>query len=117
MLFRFSEVTKSYGGNEILRGVTFQVNPGDKVGLVGRNGAGKTTIIRLLTGSESADSGQIVTTGSLQLGLLEQHVNFDSDETVHTAALSSFRRIHDIEAEMRMLEERMAQDASSEVLE
>lgn len=116
MLFRFSNVTKSFGGTEVLRGVTFQINPGDKVGLVGRNGAGKTTIFRLLTGRESADSGDIVKAGDLKLGLLEQHVDFSGGETVHTAALSAFKRIHDIEAEMRSLEHRMAVDTSDEIL-
>jgi ABC-type multidrug transport system ATPase subunit len=41
MLFRLADVYKSYGGKEILRGVSFQVNPNEKIGLVGRNGAGK----------------------------------------------------------------------------
>src|SRR6185369_2786049 len=107
MLFRLSEVKKSYGGTEILRGISFQVNPGEKVGLVGRNGAGKTTIFRLLTGQESPDTGEIVTANNLKRGLLEQHVDFDAAETVHTAALSAFKHIHDIEAEMRVLEKRM----------
>lgn len=117
MLFRLSEVTKSYGGNEILRGVSFQVNPGEKVGLVGRNGAGKTTVFRLITAQESPDSGDVLKANNLRLGLLQQHVDFSESETVHTAALSAFKEIHDIEAEMRRLEERMITDHSSAVLD
>lgn len=117
MLFRLSDVTKSYGGTEILRGVSFQVNPGEKIGLVGRNGAGKTTIFRLLTRQEAPDTGDIVTMNGLKLGLLEQHVDFEPGETVHTAALSAFKHIHDIEAEMRALEKVMVTDHSDAVLE
>ncbi len=117
MLFRLSEVKKSYGGSEILRGVSLQINPGEKVGLVGRNGAGKTTVFRLITGEEAADSGEIVSMNGLRLGLLEQHVDFGPGETVHTAALSAFKEIHDIEAEMRLLEKRMETDHSAEVLD
>lgn len=117
MLFRLSEVTKSYGGEEVLRGVSFQINPGEKVGLVGRNGAGKTTVFRLVTGEEAPDAGEIVKINGLRLGLLQQHVDFQPGETVHTAALSAFKEIHDIEAEMRTLEQRMETDHSDEVLE
>lgn len=117
MLFRVSDITKSYGGTEVLRGVTFQVNPGEKIGLVGRNGAGKTTVFRVLTGEESPDSGEVVKINGLKLGLLQQHVDFSEDESVHTAALSAFQHIHDMEAEMRRLEIVMATDASEEVLD
>jgi len=117
MLFRLSDVQKSYSGNEILRGVSLQVNPNEKIGLVGRNGAGKTTVFRLITGEESPDSGEIVKINSLKLGLLEQHVDFSANETVHTAALSAFQVLHDIEAEMRNLEILMTQDISDEILD
>ena len=117
MLFRLSEVKKSYGGTEILRGVSFQINPGEKVGLVGRNGAGKTTVFRIVTREEAVDSGDVVTMNGLKLGLLKQHVDFGPGETVHTAALSAFKEVHDIEAEMRVLEKRMETDHSAEVLD
>lgn len=116
MLFRLNDIVKSYGGKEILRDVSFQVNPGEHVGLVGRNGAGKTTIFKLLTGSEAPDSGEIITVNSLKLGMLDQHVDFDSGETVHTAALTAFKQIHDIEAEMRRLEKQMETDHSDATL-
>jgi ATP-binding cassette, subfamily F, member 3 len=117
MLFRLSEATKSYAGTEVLRGVSFQVNPGEKVGLVGRNGAGKTTVFRLITGRESADSGDVFKANNLKLGLLDQHIDFGAGETVHTAALSAFKEIHDIEAEMRDLEKTMETDHSEAVLD
>jgi len=100
-----------------LRGVSFQINPNEKVGLVGRNGAGKTTVFRLITGEETPDSGEVHKTNNLKIGLLEQHVNFIENETVHTAALSAFKKLHDIEAEMRRLETEMMVNASDEILE
>ena len=117
MLFRLSDIQKSYGGNEILRGVSFQINPNEKVGLVGRNGAGKTTVFRIITGEETADEGEVFKLSNLKIGLLAQHVDFTDDETVHTAALAAFQRLHDIEAEMRRLEHEMAENLSDEVLE
>ena len=99
-----------------MRGVSFQINPDEKIGLVGRNGAGKTTVFRLITGAETPDSGDVIKTNNLKIGLLEQHVDFTMSETVHTAALSAFQRLHDIEAEMRRLETVMAHDASEEIL-
>lgn len=117
MLFRLSDVKKSYGGTEILRGVSFQVNPSEKIGLVGRNGAGKTTVFKLIKGSEAPDSGDVIKINGLKLGMLDQHVDFDAGDTVHTAALSAFKEIHDIEAEMRLLEKRMETDHSPETLD
>ncbi|MGB2912203.1 MAG: ABC-F family ATP-binding cassette domain-containing protein, partial [Pyrinomonadaceae bacterium] len=116
MLFRLQDVWKGYGGTEILKGVSFQVNPNEKVGLVGRNGAGKTTIFRLIIGQEAADDGEVIKMNGLKLGLLDQHVDFGEAENVHTAALSAFKEIHDIEAEMRRLEKTMETDHSDAVL-
>lgn len=116
MLFRLSDVWKSYGGNEILKGVSFQVNPNEKVGFVGRNGAGKTTVFRIITQTESPDKGELIKMNGLKLGLLDQHVDFGESETVHTAALSAFKEIHDIEVEMRRLEKQMETDHSDAVL-
>ena len=117
MLFRLSNVWKSYGGTEILKGVSFQVNPSEKVGLVGRNGAGKTTVFRLVTGQEAPDDGEVIRMNGLELGMLDQHVDFEPGETVHTAALSVFKEIHDIESEMRLLEKQMETDHSPAILD
>ncbi|MEP6924052.1 MAG: ABC-F family ATP-binding cassette domain-containing protein [Pyrinomonadaceae bacterium] len=108
MLFRLSEVYKSYGTQEVLRGLSLQINPNEKVGLVGRNGAGKSTVFRLIGGEESPDTGDVVKAREAKLGFLAQHIEFDSDLTVHEAALSAFERLQKIETEMRHLEEKMA---------
>jgi ATP-binding cassette, subfamily F, member 3 len=113
MLFRLSEVTKAYGAQEVLRGITFQLNPGEHAGLVGRNGAGKTTIFRLITGAESPDKGEIERMKGLRIGVLAQHVDFAGVETVLDAALAVFSELRALEEKMRVLEHAMteAQDA------
>ncbi len=109
MLFRLSEVYKSYGAQDVLRGTTLQINPGEHVGLVGRNGAGKSTIFRLVRGEETADRGDVVRARGVKLGLLDQHVHFKPGSTVHESALAAFGRLQQIEHEMHELEHRMAE--------
>ena len=109
MLFRLSEVHKSYGTQDVLRGTSLQVNPGEHVGLVGRNGAGKSTIFRLVRGEETADRGEVVRARGVKLGLLDQHVHFKPGSTVHESALAAFGRLQQIEHEMHELEHRMAE--------
>src|SRR5258705_520694 len=109
MLFRLSEVHKSYGVQDVLRGASLQINAGEHVGLVGRNGAGKTTVFRLVTGEESPDRGDVVRARGVRLGLLTQHVHFDAGATVHESALAAFGQLQRIEHEMHELEHRMAE--------
>jgi ATP-binding cassette subfamily F protein 3 len=109
MLFRLSDVYKSYGSQDVLRGSSLQINPGEHAGLVGRNGAGKTTIFRLVSGEESPDRGDVVRARGLRLGLLAQHVYFESGSTVHESALAAFGHLQQIEHEMHVLEHRMAE--------
>jgi ATP-binding cassette subfamily F protein 3 len=116
MLFRLEEVYKSYGAHEVLRGITFQVNPAERVGLVGRNGAGKTTIFRLLTGVEETDSGQVVLLRGLRVGVLEQQPSFDGKLSVRDEALSVFTEMRAMEDEIARLEHAMS-ETTGEALE
>ncbi len=86
-----------------------QINPGEHVGLVGRNGAGKTTVFRLISDEETPDSGDVVRARGLRLGLLAQHVHFEAGSTVHESALAAFGHLQQIEHEMHELEHRMAE--------
>ncbi|HLF85220.1 MAG TPA: ABC-F family ATP-binding cassette domain-containing protein [Blastocatellia bacterium] len=116
MLFRFDEVYKSYAATEVLRGVTFQINPRERVGLVGRNGAGKTTIFRLVTGQEETDRGEVILLRGLRIGLLEQQPTFEGELTVRDEALNVFTEIRAMEAEITRLEHAMSV-ASGEALD
>ena len=109
MLFRLSDVFKSYGVQDVLRGTSLQINPGEHVGLVGRNGAGKSTIFRLVRGEESADKGEVIKARGVRLGLLDQHVHFDAGSTVHESALAAFGHLQQIEHEMHELEHVMSE--------
>lgn len=119
MLFRLSDVHKSYGSQDVLRGASLQINPGEHVGLVGRNGAGKTTVFRLVGGEETPDEGDVVRARGVRIGILAQHIHFESGSTVHESALAAFGHLQQIEHEMHELEHRMADatDDLDEVLE
>lgn len=108
MLFRFDQVYKSYGADEVLSGVTFQINPKEKVGLVGRNGAGKTTIFRLLMKQEESDRGQIMRANNLSIGLLAQQHRVIKGSSVLESALSVFTKLKSIEEQMQKLEESLS---------
>jgi ATP-binding cassette, subfamily F, member 3 len=109
MLFRLSEVHKSYGVQDVLRGASLQINAGEHVGLVGRNGAGKSTVFRLVGGDETPDRGDVVRSRGIRLGLLDQHIHFEPGSTVHESALAAFGHLQQIEHEMHVLEHRMAE--------
>ena len=109
MLFRLSEVHKSYGVQDVLRGTSLQINAGEHVGLVGRNGAGKSTVFRLATAEEVADRGEVIRARGMRLGVLDQHIHFQSGSTVHESALAAFGHLQQIEHEMHELEHRMAE--------
>ena len=108
MLLRFEEVSKSYAATEVLRGVTFQINPRERVGLVGRNGAGKTTIFRLVARQEEADSGEVVLLKGLRIGVLEQQPTFEGKLSVRNEALSVFTELRDMEEAITRLEHTMS---------
>ncbi|MBK6798691.1 MAG: ABC-F family ATP-binding cassette domain-containing protein [Acidobacteria bacterium] len=116
MLFRLSEVNKSYGTQDVLKGAGFQINPGEHAGLVGRNGAGKTTILRLIAGVETPDTGEVDRLKGLKLGVLSQHVDFIGSETLLDAALHVFEKLISLEKRMRDLEHAMT-ESSGDLLE
>ncbi|WP_329457446.1 ABC-F family ATP-binding cassette domain-containing protein [Streptomyces sp. NBC_01497] len=81
-LVNVESVTKVYGTRALLDGVSLGVSEGDRIGVVGRNGDGKTTLIRLLTKLEEADTGRVTHSGGLRLGVLTQHDSLDPSATV-----------------------------------
>ena len=82
-LLSANEIRLSYGYQTLLDGVTLAVSAGEKVGMVGRNGCGKTSLLKILTGSQHADSGEISLRRSLRVGYLPQEFELDLEKTVH----------------------------------
>lgn len=75
------DLTKSYGDRMLFDSITFGVNQGDKIGIIAKNGTGKTTLLRLIAGKESPDSGSITFRSDLRVAILEQSPVFDASDT------------------------------------
>src|SRR5208283_6153212 len=76
------ELALSYGPEHLLKAVTLSVSPGEKVGLVGRNGSGKTSLLKILAGETQADGGEISRRRGLRIGYLPQEFELDGSRTV-----------------------------------
>ena len=83
---QIDRLTKSVGDRMLFSDVTVGISEGDKIGLIAKNGTGKTTLLRCITGIESADSGTVVKRDGLTIGFLEQAPHFDDGATITTEA-------------------------------
>ncbi|MCW3050137.1 MAG: family ATP-binding cassette protein [Solirubrobacterales bacterium] len=81
-LVNLNAVDKGYGSRSVLRDTTLGVAAGDRIGVVGRNGDGKSTLLRLIAGTESPDAGAVTTSGRLHIGLLGQSDELAGDRTI-----------------------------------
>jgi ATP-binding cassette subfamily F protein uup len=81
-LVNLKSVDKGYGSRSVLRDVTLGVSAGDRIGIVGRNGDGKSTLLALVSGAEEADAGTVVRSGDLVLGILGQGDELDEAQTI-----------------------------------
>lgn len=86
---QIENLTKSIGDRILFDSITFGVNEGDKIGVVAKNGTGKTTLLRIIAGKDSADDGNITFRNGLKVGILEQSPSFPDGATVIEACLSA----------------------------
>jgi ATP-binding cassette subfamily F protein 3 len=86
-VIKINQLSKSYFARELFAAVSLQMNAGERLGLVGRNGHGKTTLFRLILGQEEPDSGEITIPGNYRIGHLEQHLHFTNPTILEEAAL------------------------------
>jgi macrolide transport system ATP-binding/permease protein len=110
-----SNVSKSYGIQQVLDQITFIMTTGQRIGLVGANGVGKSTLLKIIVGELEADSGAIALPTGAQLGYLPQTVDDFDGKTLDELIASSLSRLRQLEAQMRLLEERMAAVTGSEL--
>lgn len=91
MIVTVESAAFSYGDNLIFDGVSFAVNEGERIGLIGANGEGKTTLLKLVLGELSPDCGQVVKKNGARIGYLEQNGGYSSGNTVYTEMLEVFK--------------------------
>ncbi len=112
-------ISVSFGEKEVLNNISFEVNTKDKVAIVGRNGCGKTTLLRVLTGEQEIDSddknlAKIQKTGKFQIGYLKQ-IAFENDkETFENEILKVYKEVLDIKRQINDLEKSMQENCSQE---
>jgi ATP-binding cassette subfamily F protein 3 len=87
-MLQVTNIEKSYGKQVLFDGVSFTVNPRERVGLVGRNGHGKSTLFRMILGEDHQDSGTITVPSGYTIGHLSQHIHFTEDTVIREACLA-----------------------------
>ena len=117
MILNATNISKSFGSNEIIKDATFLVNEHEKVAIVGVNGAGKTTLLKILTGEESADSGSITLAKDAKLGYLRQINNVDSALSIIDELYTVIEPILNMEKRMSQMQEDMKHLTGSELEE
>lgn len=96
-MLNIHNLSVSFGGTYLFEEVTFRLGSGDRVGLVGKNGAGKSTMLKILAGDIKPDSGTIATERDIKLGFLRQDIDFEQGRTVLEEAYEAFEEIKYIE--------------------
>lgn len=99
-----NNIEKAYGTDIILKNVTFSINENEKVGLVGVNGAGKTTILKIICGEIQPDAGEVIIGEGKKVGYLSQSLDLDDEFTVFDETLKVFDNIKKLELRLRELE-------------
>ena len=105
-------ITTRYGGQIVLSGVSFGINAGEKLGLIGANGSGKTTILRILMRQENPVGGTVVLASGTRVGYVPQYVEGEDDVPVMDWLLAEHAALGE---ELRLSEQRLAAAAADEV--
>jgi ATPase subunit of ABC transporter with duplicated ATPase domains len=110
-MIAFHGITKQYGKQLLFVDASFQLNPGEKVGLVGPNGSGKTTLFRMIVGEESADDGEVSVARKLTVGYFRQDVEEMEGRTVLDEVIAGSGRLGTLHHELEALQHAMGDPA------
>ena len=110
-MISLSRIGKQYGKQLLFVDASFQLNPGEKAGLVGPNGSGKTTLFRMITGEEDADEGEVSVPKKLTIGYFRQDVEEMSGRSVLDEAIAGSGRAGTLHHELEDLQHAMADPA------
>ena len=106
MLVQLQKITKNYGSVPLFEEVNLQINKGEKIGLIGTNGSGKSTILKIITGLEAIDSGVVSCQKNIRIGYLAQ-ISEVYEQQVKTYLLETFTLLNSIQNQLTHLEELM----------
>ncbi|PJR04270.1 ABC-F family ATP-binding cassette domain-containing protein [Avrilella dinanensis] len=107
-MLNIHNLTVSFSGENLFEGITFRLNAGDRVGLIGKNGAGKSTMLKVLSGEIAPDGGSIATEKNLRIGFLKQDLDFESGKTVLEESYQAFTEIKSIESQLDKINNELA---------
>ena len=93
MLLACQKISKSFGGDTILKEINFLINEGEKAALIGINGAGKTTLLKIITGEYEPDSGEVIFQKGASFGYLSQVIDVRSQRTIYEEMLDAKKEI------------------------
>ena len=110
-MIAFNNISKQYGRQVLFVDASFQLNPGDKVGLVGPNGSGKTTLFRMVVGEEAPDAGEVSVPKRLTVGYFRQDVEEMSGRSVIDEAIAGSGRLGTLHHELEALQQQLADPA------
>ena len=108
MILNIQKISKTFPGNEVLRGVSFHIEENEKAALVGINGAGKSTLLKIIVGEMQADDGTVILSKDRTLGYLAQHQDLTGDATVYEQLMKVRQDILDLLRRMENSEKKMA---------
>jgi ATP-binding cassette subfamily F protein 3 len=117
VILQVSGLTKAFGVDEILRGVNFRLDRREKVALVGRNGTGKTTLIRILTGEMESDTGSVHLGRGVKIGYLRQEAQVDTGRSVVEEAEEARKHVLEMAERLKELEDRLQHGPTEDDLE
>src|SRR5258708_24618112 len=106
-MISFSNINKQYGKQLVFVDASFQLNPGEKVGLVGPNGSGKTTLFRMVVGDETPDEGEVSVPKKLTIGYFRQDVEEMQGRSVLAEAIAGSGRVGDLQHQVEALHHAM----------
>ena len=108
MILNIQKISKTFPGNEVLRGVSFHIEENEKAALVGINGAGKSTLLKIIVGEMQADDGTVILSKDRTLGYLAQHQDLTGDATVYEQLMQVRQDILDLLRRMENSERKMS---------
>ena len=103
------DISVSFGGEVLFEGISFRLSPGDRAGLIGKNGAGKSTMLRLIAGESRPEGGTISRDKGISVGYLKQDLEFSKGNTVLQEAYQAFEEIQRLERELETINRKLAE--------